>query len=326
MAPEPPGRRLEALAAQAQDRAAKLAADLERRRGLPPGPGDLFVLPATADIPVEWAILERGTGGKLLAVPADSGPPAGTADVEVPTDAPGGPLSLRCRFAARLDGALFESDQRSGFLAPETVAEALHRVRQIESGTLEGSPLAEEVDADPEYVDWLREVPERARELAAAARPSISRQPPPARSWGVSHWLAAAFAVVSVGLSLWAGLLLRQVERLSTPVFDPPSKDVMLGEGVRGGLIVTVPREASHIRLVFTLDSSIKPQDGYLEIVNRTGRPIWRSVQVWLTPEDEHELVLPRTLLPYGDYRIRAFPATGAHPLAEESLRVQIAE
>ena len=325
MAPEPPGRRLEALAAQAQERAAKLAAELERRRGLPAGPGDLFVLPATADVPVEWAILDRGTGGKLLAVPADSGPPAGSADVEVPAGAPGGPLSLRCRFAARLEGTLFESDRRSGFLAPETVAEALHRVRQIESGTLEGSPLAEEVDADPEYVDWIREVPERARELATAAPPSISRQPPPARSWGVSHLLAAAFAVVSVGLSLWVGLLLRQVEQLSMPIFNPPSGEVVLGEGERGAIILPVPREASHVRLVLTLDSSIEPQKGYLEIVNRTGKSIWRSETAQLVPEEDLELILPRIDLPYGDYRVRVYgPSTRL--LAEKRLRVQAAE
>jgi hypothetical protein len=326
MAPEPPRRRLEALAAQAQDRAAKLAAELERRRGLPAGPGDLFVLPATADLPVEWAVLERGTGGKLLAIPVDSGPPAGTADVEVPADAPGGPLGLRCRFGAWLDGALFEPGRRSGVLAPETVAEALHRVRQIESGTLEGSPLAEEVDADPEYVDWIREVPARARELTTAPRPSISRQPPPARSWGIAHRLAAAFAVVSVGLSLWVGLLLRQAERLSEPVFDPPSGEVTLGEGERGETTLSVPREASHVRLVFTLDPSIEPQDGHLEIFNRTGKPVWHSPTVRLTPEHELVLVLPRKDLPYGDYRVSVYGGLSARPLAEKRLRVQAAE
>src|SRR5215213_895631 len=160
--PETQRRRLEALAAQAHSRSAELAAGLERHRGRPAGPGDLFVLPATAELPVEWAILDRGTGGRLLAVPADSGLPAGTADVEVPAGAPGGPLSLRCRYGVWLEEALFEPDLRSGALAPETVAEALHRIREIETGTLERSPLAEEVDADPEYADWIRDVPERA--------------------------------------------------------------------------------------------------------------------------------------------------------------------
>jgi hypothetical protein len=328
MAPELPRRRLEALAAQAQDRSAKLAADLARRRGLPAGPGDLFVLPATADLPVEWAILEGGAGGKLLAVPADSGPPAGTADVEVPADAPSGPLSLRCRFGVWLDGGLFQSDLRSGVLAPETVAEALRRVRQIESGTLDRSPLAEEVDVDPEYLDWIQDVPRRARELVGTARPSAPGQSPPARFWGVAHGLAAALALVAVGLSLWVGQLLHQVEQLSKPVFDPPSGQVVLGEQVRGETVLQVPREASHVRLVFAVDPSVELQEGYLEIVDRSGKWIWRSSQSRLTPEGELELILPRKLLPYGNYRVRLFPEadfSGA-PLAEEPLRVENTE
>jgi hypothetical protein len=324
MAPDSPRKRLEKLAAQAQERALSVTAEIERRRGLPPGPGDLFVLPATAGLPVEWAILERGPEGKLLAVPADSGLPAGTADVEVPADSPGGPLNLRCRFGAWLEGALFEPGHRSGLLAPETVAEALRRVRRLESGELAGSPLGEEVDADPEYVDWIREVPERARELALAARPSNVRRFP-TRSWGMAHKLAAAFALVSVGLSLWVGLLLRRVDRLSVPILNPPSGLVTLGEETRGADPLPVPREASHIQLHITLDSSIKPQDGYLEIVNRFGELVWRSPQVPLAPWDEMELTLSRELLPYGDYLVRVFTASG-DLLAEQKLRIEIAE
>jgi hypothetical protein len=328
MAPEPPRRRLEALAAQAQDRSAKLAAEIERRRGLPAGPGDLFVLSSTADLPVEWAILEGGAGGKLLAVPADSGPPAGTADVEVPADAPGGPLSLRCRFGVWLEGDLFQSDRRSGVLSSETVAEALHRVRQIESGTLEGSPLAKEVDVDPEYLDWIQDVPRRARELAGMARSSAPGQSPPARFWGVAHGLAATFALVAVGLSLWVGLLRREVEQLSKPIFDPPSGEVVLGEQVRGETILQVPRDASHVRLVFAVDPSIELQDGYLEIVDRFEKQVWRSSRSRLTPGGELELILPRKLLPYGNYRVRLFPEAGfsAVPLANEPLRVENSE
>jgi hypothetical protein len=321
-------RRLEALAAEAHARSAGLAAELDHRRGQPAGPGDLFVLRATADLPAEWAILDRGTGGKLLAVPADSGPPAGTADVEVPAGAPGGPSSLRCRYGVWLDGALFEPDLRSGVLAQEVVAEALHRVHQIESGTLEGSPLAEEVDADPEYADWIRDVPGRARELASAARAAAPR-PSPVRSWGTPHRLAAALALVAAGLGLWVGVLLRQVERLSAPIFNPPSEEVRLGEDERGGAVLQVPRGASHVNLVMVIiDPSIKSQDGYLEIAGRTGQPVWRSPRVRLTPFGEYDVVLPRSVLPYGGYRVRIFPESGfdAPPLAEETLRIEPSE
>lgn len=322
--------RLEALASKAHSRSAELAAGLERRRGLPAAPGDLFVLPATADLPVEWAILERGTGGKLLAVPADSGLPAGTADVFVPDGTPGGPLSLRCRYGVWLDGALFAPDLRSGTLAPETVAEAQNRIRQIEAGALEGSPLAEEVDADPEYADWIRDVPERARELASAARASTPRQSPPrSSSWGAAHRLAAVLALVSIGLALWVVKLRLDVEelsaQLSAPIFNVASGEVVLGEDVRGGTTLSVPRDASHVELVPIIDTSIEPQVGYLEIADRTGRPVLRIPRERLFGGARGVLVL-RRLLPDGDYRVRLMPVSGERPLDEETLRIETAE
>jgi hypothetical protein len=226
-----------------------------------------------------------------------------------------------------LDAALFEPELRSGVLSSETMAKALHCSRQAESGDRGGSPLAREVDADPEYQDWIREVPQRARELAVAARPLRAPIAPrfSPRTWGVPHSLAAAFALVAVGLSLWVGALQRRVETLSGPIFDAPSGEIALGEVVRGESTLLVPRKASHVTLVFTVDSSIDFQDGYLEIVSRSGEPVWRSERVRLTPGDERHLTLPRQRLPYGDYRVRVFPDAGfgAPPLAEEWLRVE---
>lgn len=319
-------RRLTALAAQAHARSAELAAGLERRRGLPAAPGDLFVLPATADLPVEWAILDRKDGGKLLAVPADSGPPAGTADVEVPAGASGGPLSLRCRYAVWLDAALFEPHLRSGTLAPETVAEALSRIRQIEAGALEGSPLAEEVDADPEYADWLRDVPERARELAAAARRSNPRPSPGGfSSWGTAHRLAAIFALVSIGLALWVVKLQLELKQSSGPIFDVAFQEVVVGDDVRGGETLEVPRDASHIHLKLGVDSFIEPQEGHWEIFDRTGQRVLRSPRR-RSFGDSRGIVVQRGLLPDGDYRVRFLPVTGGPPLAEETIRIKTAE
>ena len=330
MAPEPPGRRLEKLVNQARDRSLELAAQLERRRGQPAGPGDLFVLPATAELPVEWAILESGPGGKLLAVPADAGPPAGTADFEIPADAPGGPLSLRCRFGAWLDRRLFEPRLRSGVLAPETVSEALHCFRQVESGNSSDSPLREEVDADPEYVDWIRDVPQRARDLVVAAQPSNVRRFP-FRSWGAANLLAAAFALISVGLSIWINLLLHRVERLSEPILATLSEEVVLGSIARGVVTVQVPQDESHVTVILVLDfdPSTGPQEGYVEIVNRSRQRVWRSRHpVRLTSGDQLSLTLPRELLPYGDYRVLVYqdPERRAPLLFEEPLRIESAE
>src|SRR4051812_50221032 len=65
--------------------------------GGPAEPGDLFVLRATADLPGEWAILDRRPGDELLAGPADASPLARRAGVEGPAPAPRGPPRPRGR-------------------------------------------------------------------------------------------------------------------------------------------------------------------------------------------------------------------------------------
>ena len=294
--------------------------------GMPPQPGDLFVLAATADLPVEWAILDR-RAGKVLAVPADTRPLAGSADVEVPVELSGGPLSLRCRFGVWLDAALFEPKLRSGALTPDIVAEALQRFQRLESGDLEASPLAEEVDADPEYADWIREVPERARALAAVARPAAARPgPAPAVSWASAYRLAAMFALLAVGLSIWVVLLRREVGRLSEPIFDIPANEVVLGTGNRGGSVLEIPRGASHVLLVLVVDAGIAPQEGRFEIVDAGGREVWHSRRVHLIPAEEFRLLVPRRLLPDGGYRVRIVPDAGGLPIAEKTLKIVTSE
>lgn len=319
-------RRRERLAQATRERSEELARAQKTGNTGPAVPGDLFVLPATSDFPVEWAVLERGPGNLWLAVPADAGPRAGSADVAVPAGEPGGPLSLRCRFAVSLEAALLSPELRTGRLAGETVTEALHRIRQAESGDLEPSPLAEEVDADPEYQDWVRDVLAPARERAAdAARRKVS---PAAAGWTMIHRIAAALVLISVGLGFWVFRLQSEVDRLSQPIFNAPSVDVTLGAQERGRTVVKVPREASHVNLRLIIALSIESQDGYLEIADRSGEPVWRSGRVHLVPGSELGLFVPHAQLPYGDYRVRVFPASGfdTRPLAEETLRIGLDE
>lgn len=318
MTTESPHRRLMAMSL---DRSARLEEELRTRKGGPPIPGDLFKLRDMADLPVEWALLEGETGGKLLAVPADSGPPAGTADVEIPADAPGGPLSLRCRFSLWLDAALFEPELRSGVLAQESVAEARHRIQQIESGTLEESPLAEEVDADPEYQDWSRDVSERVRALASSTRPAERSQSPAA--WSRAHRLAAALAVLAGGLAVWVAMLHYEVDRLSAPAFKVPSEEVVLGGVNRAGQVLPIPRENHYVLLVLVVDASIEEREGRFEVLELNGKTLWSSPQVLLTPAGEFRLIVPRRLLADGTYRVQLLPASDGSPLAEEILKIE---
>ena len=336
--------------ASSLERSARLEEELQARHGRPAAPGDLFVLRATADLPVEWALLERRSDGKLLAVPADAGPPAGSNDVEIPADAPGGPLSLRCRFSLGLDAALFERELRSGVIAEESVTEALYRVHELERPpVLESrdvdadidtvifasreelepypsgvSPLAEEVDADPEYQDWIRDVIDPAWVLASEAKPAARTRSSGGFSWGVAHQLAAVLAVLAIGLSVWVAVLRREVDRLSQPVFDVPSEDVVVGGTTRGERTIVVPEDAREILLVLVVDSLIEEPEGRFEIRNLQDKRVWgNDSPVPLTLGSEFRLILPRHMLPDGLYRIRLLPASGGDPLGEEILKVE---
>jgi hypothetical protein len=315
--------RLSALALRARDEAA-FAARRAGPPGGPPVPGDLFVLAATRDLPVEWAVLERrstGAGDELLTVPVDAHPAAGSADVEVPAGARGGPLSLRCRFGARLDAGLFAAAKRSGSLAPETVAEARQLLRRVEAGTLEPSPLAEEVDADPEYVDWIRDVPERALSLARAASQRRARRP---RRWE-GYPLAALFALLAIGLSVWVVQLRGEVARLSEPIFDIPTRELDLGEQTRGSRTsLEVPPGTDRVLLHLVLDAAITEQPGRFEIATVAGKIVW-SRPMFLMPLSEVPLEMPRKLLPDGEYRVRIVSDPGGSSLAESTLEIETA-
>jgi hypothetical protein len=292
-------------------------------------PGDLFVLAATAELPVEWAVLERrpgrpgfsGRAGELLVVPADTQPSAGSADVEVPAASPGGPLSLRCRFGVWVDAGLFAAAKRSGSLSPETVAEALQRFRRVEAGTLDPSPLAEEVDADPEYVDWIRDVPERARDLVLATRRTEAR---PRRPFSLEGYrLAALFALLAIGLSVWVIQLRRDVERLSAQAFEGLGQEVNLGEQTRGSrTVLKVPPGTDHVVLDLSLDPALPDQPGRFEIADVEGRVVWRGLVKRHAPGTEVHLVVTRELLTDGEYRLRLVPAAGGPAWAESILDV----
>jgi len=328
MATEDPGERLQALAEQARERSERLAAELKSRQGQPPSPGDLFVLVATADLPVEWAILDRRASGELLAVPADTHPLAGSADVEVEDGEPGGPLVLRCRFGVWLPGDVFDPEHRTGFLTADTVADALHCWRQGETGRREASPLAEEVDVDPEYVDWIHDVPERARELAKAARPVRRRESPPVYSRAVvAYRLAAALALVCIGLSVWVILLRQRVDRMNQPiVYDGPPGEVSLGSGVRGTTYdVLVPPDANHVVLVVTVeDPTLEPGEGRLEI-RQGDNVIWKE-QVKIGPFANFFVILPRQSLPDGTYEVRFYWGSDSVPAITERVQIKTAE
>lgn len=304
--------------------------ELDARRGAPPAPGDLFVLPETAELPVEWAILDRDPGPpeRLLAVPADANPLAGSADVEVPAGEPGGPLSLRCRHGVWTEPAAFDPKRRTGVLAPAAVEEARRRWREIERGEPSASSLALEVDVDPEYQDWLADTLAPAR-TALEARSRTSKRPSGGRVFpfpgsGI-HLLAATLAIACVGLSIWVARLAQEVDRLSGPAFEVLLGDITLGDDPRGVSkeeIVQVPPEASRFMVMLGFDRRIEA--GRLEIVAPDGK-VARSGLRSFGPFGELALSLPRRSFPDGRYRVRLLNPEG-HSLDEVVLIVKTEE
>lgn len=211
--------RASAAAARASRRVADRSAD-----GPPELPqlGEVFVLAATADFPVEWALLDRREGdGPFLAVPGDSHPFLGSRDVEVETTT--GFLNLRCAAGVWLEPAAFQPDLRVGALAADGLERALRKVHEVGRRGFTPDPFLEEVDLSPEYEEWMRDVVQPAR--AAATSPGVVRPFKPAAPAAVaaaapsrarrffSGWAAAAVLLflVSSGLSVW---LLRQRQEL----------------------------------------------------------------------------------------------------------------
>ena len=180
--------------------------------GLPPEAGELVLFPETADLPVEWAVLGRDPGrpGLVLVVPADTNPQAGTTDVEVPEGSPVAPLALRCAFGVWIGEARLDTARRTGdVLDPEDVSAARRVWEARERGEPVGSLLAEEVDVDPEYRDWIEDVllPARAALTAApASAPVVPMRRRPAFFGNPFAMAASVLLMVSLGLAggvLW---------------------------------------------------------------------------------------------------------------------------
>ncbi len=303
----------------------------ENPADLPAAPGDLFVLRATAELPIEWAILEQ-RDGRLLAVPADTNPAVGSGDLAVGAEALAGPLTLRCRFAVWLEAEACEPGLRTGSLSPETLTAARRCHRRLAAGARLSSPLAEEVDVDTEYRDWLRDVLEPARTLvstAPAGEPGKTERFA-RHAWGPAHRLAALFALAALGLAIWGvqqqreiGRLHREADLLSAPIFGISTAEVVLGRENRGGEVLEIPPGASHVLLVLVLDPSIDAREGRFEISDARGRTVWSRPAVALAA-GEFKLVLRRALLPDGDYRVRLAGASGK-TLSEKAVEIRTA-
>lgn len=314
-----------------------------------PGPGDLFVLRETAAFPVEWAVLERDatTPSRILVVPADTQPLAGSTDVRVSPRAGAGPLTVRCSPTVWVDARMIAGHVRSGALEPGDLERIQLRREALLEGRQAGTPLDRETDSDPEYRDWIGETVLPAARVLEQASAAWRRRHPAARMSPVSppmrwtslrpliagRWardlvwpgLAAALAVVSIGLS-WTCLSLReQVLRLTRPLINPPTVELQL-VAIRGAettIPLHVPPGDDPLTLSIRLGSEVPVGvPARFEVQDLHGRVLWTESGFSIPDSHEFKVRLPRWLLAERGYRYVLYP--GGKGAADAPLKVRV--
>ncbi|MEM8932521.1 MAG: hypothetical protein AAGE94_15165 [Acidobacteriota bacterium] len=190
--------------------------------------GELFVLAATAEQPVEWAVIDTPSPDRRLVVPFDGQPMIGSRDVAVQQPDAGdenvggatrGPGGLRCGFPLDVDAPTLLDGRCTGRVAREPVRRARSISRQLAAGQAVGTAIGREVDTEPEYRAWIEEVVAPAHDaLRRVSRPAIEpieAVVEPASVVSRSWWPLAAVLLLAVGLALGWRVFDLQGQRLA---------------------------------------------------------------------------------------------------------------
>jgi hypothetical protein len=315
-------------------------------RGPEPWPGDLYLLAETAGFPVEWLVVER-TPGHCRLVAADTNPALGSADVPVPAEIEGGPLSVRCAVSLQVGVDTLRRGERTGTVAPEVLEPVRRRLEELAAG----SPAHRLDEPDSGLEDWLDEVLTPAR---AALLPAGPGKPASPRRFGLRTAVAVILLLAALGgLSAlsWRfhrGELQarREVERLvherraleaehqrqlavlreaQTQARRPPEPPPPVREPLRplvnlayasfypgetrGTLReIVVPGESTHLLLLFYVGHQ-EPCEEYELDIARRGAPAAALTVKELRPLSSQEVsvAVPRAQLPDGSYRLRLY-------------------
>lgn len=318
-------------------------------RGPEPWPGDLYTLAETADFPVEWLVVERAASGLCRVVATDTNPALGSADVPVPAELEGGPLSVRCAVSLQVGVETLRRGERTGAVAPEILDPVRRCLEELAAGSLDSDP-------DPELEDWLAEVLAPAR--AALLPPDLEAPGPPPRRFGRSAAVAAILLLLATlgGLSALAWRFHRgelqarsEIDRLvherqaletehqrqlaalreaqaaqeQRPAEPPPPVSVPLqplinlayasfypGE-TRGALReIAIPDAATHLFLLFYVGDQAPCTEYELEIARR-GAAAFTVKELRPLPSQEVSVAVPRGQVPDGSYRLRLLGLCG---------------
>ncbi len=311
---------------EAQVRAGRTRMEVQRRRGEPPRPGEVFVFAETSEYDVQWAVIEqdRRDSRRLLVVPADVNPLAGRADVAVAADADRSALTLRCRYDLWLHADDFRVDLRTGLLDPEIVDEVKRKRAEIRRGKPDGSVRRRKTETEPEY----EEAEERVRRARAVLRASF-REPGRSRWWPGTTAIAAS-VLLAFGLGLTGGLLWQDSDQAS---YEEPLVSLPFAwlhplenddpERPRGRTTITVHEGARLFVLVLEVVNP-EPYLRYrLEIRPGDGEEVWAR-EVAKTGPAEVIVALPRSWLGPGDYQLRLLGLDGEESQVVEEYELRI--
>lgn len=124
-----------------------------------PEAGDEYVFAATSGDGISWvAVLAHKDDPELMyCLPVDMCPMVGTHDVEVSEACESGPATIRCGQGLWLAKSFITSaGARSGFHEARQVVQTLIRLSAMVTGTDDARiALRPEIDADPDYHEWI---------------------------------------------------------------------------------------------------------------------------------------------------------------------------
>lgn len=193
----------------------------------------------------------------------------------------------------------------------------------LDLGRLSDPRFVGEHDAAGKAADWQAVQARLApREAPRRRRAPFFASPRPA--WA----LAAALLIAAVGLSLRTLQLQRSVEDLGRPQVNAPVVDLFPASELRGGDGETAVVELAPASRFFTLILSPKGSPDYagyrLEILDSKGRAVWSAEGLEKDRHGSFTLILARSFLDPGEYRLRLYGLAGETEKLIEELRVRI--
>ncbi len=285
-----------------------------------PAPGALYHLEDCPEPGIEWLLLEVATAEGLL-IPADSLSWIGSADVGVIDKEVAGSLSLRGDLGVWLGLEILSSDRRTGAIGATDLERVRSHRRQPPGET--ATIAAQEIDCDPDYLDWRRTL-EGARNAVArvyggrldeapavqdVTGAKISSMPRSEYSRASWRYLAVAASIVVTAGAL-VTIVVNQHSELSKlrakleaekqPESAIPWLLAPLGATRGTPSRLEVPSSARSIGLL--IDAANGDQ---LEVRDAAGQEVWSSVVERIDSPDEALVRMPAELMPPGEYVVK---------------------